>query len=262
MKPIKIDLHNHTIRCNHATGTLDEYIERAIEEGIAIYGFSEHAPMDFDQEYRLGFDEMAAYEAEISAARARYADRIDIRLGYEVDYLPGYLNELVLTAEVDYLIGSVHFLDRWGFDNPEFLGEWDRRDVDDVWEEYFSAIADMASLGVFDIVGHIDLIKLFGHQPTRPPRTIARAALEAIAQSGMAIEINTAGLRKPIGELYPSRALLEEAYALAIPITFGSDAHAPDQVGAGLEEAYALARSVGYTEAAVFRQRKRQMIKI
>jgi histidinol-phosphatase (PHP family) len=259
---MKIDLHNHTVRCNHATGTVDAYIERAIALGIDVYGFSEHAPMDFDEGYRIGFDQMGDYEADILSARERYADRIDIRLGYEVDWLPGHMDARVLEADVDFLIGSVHFLDRWGFDNPEFIGEWETRDVDRVWEEYFAAVEAMARSGYFDIVGHLDLIKIFAKWPSREIRSIARPALEAIAANDMVLEINTAGLRKPVGALYPERVLLEEAYGRGIPVTFGSDAHAVDQVGAGLEQAYALARAVGYDQAVTFQRRKRQMVKI
>ncbi len=260
--PMKIDLHNHTTRCNHATGTMDEYIERAIDLGVDVYGFSEHAPMDFDEGYRVSFEEMGAYEADVLAARERYRDRIDIRLGYEVDWLPGHMNDRVLQADVDFLVGSVHFLEKWGFDNPEFIGEWEARDIDTVWRDYFAAVEAMAESGWFDIVGHLDLIKLFKHLPATDIRTLARPALEAIARSGMVLEINTAGLRKPVAELYPSRTLLEEAFSLNIPITFGSDAHATEQVGVGYDQAIALARSVGYTQAVTFRKRNKQMVKI
>jgi histidinol-phosphatase (PHP family) len=124
MKKTRIDLHNHTTRCNHAEGTIDEYIEKAIELGIDIYGFSEHAPMDFDKNYRLAFCDMDAYASDILEAKKKYENYIEILLGYEVDYLPGYMDERVLNAKVDYLIGSVHFIDKWSFDNPEFIGGW------------------------------------------------------------------------------------------------------------------------------------------
>jgi len=103
MKTTRIDLHNHTTRCNHAEGTVNEYIERAIELGINIYGFSEHAPMDFDEKYRLPFCDMDAYTNEILEAKEKYKNDIEILLGYEVDYLPGHMNERVLNAKVDYL---------------------------------------------------------------------------------------------------------------------------------------------------------------
>lgn len=257
---MRIDLHNHTTRCNHAVGTMDEYLLRAIELGIDIYGFSEHAPMDFDPYYRLGFEEMELYRNEVLDAKERYKESINILLGYEVDYLPGHMDERVLGAKVDYLIGSVHFIDKWSFDNPEFIGGWQSKDIDEIWQAYFEATEAMANSGKFDIVGHLDLIKVFKFMPKQDTRLLAKNALLAIKQSNMVLEINTAGLRKPIGELYPSRALLEEAYALDIPITFSSDAHAVEHIGAGYEKARALAKEIGYTKVATFEGRDRQLI--
>lgn len=257
---MRIDLHNHTTRCNHAEGTIDAYLQRAIDLGIDIYGFSEHAPMDFDEKYRLSFEEMEAYRADVLDAKERYADQIEILLGYEVDWLPGHMDERVLKAEVDYLIGSVHFIDKWGFDNPEFLNGWKEKDIDEIWKAYFEATEAMANSGLFDIVGHLDLIKVFKYLPKQDTRILAKDALGAIKRSGMVLELNTAGLRKPVGEIYPSRALLEEAYALDIPITFSSDAHSPKQVGLGYEEATQLAREIGYTKAVTFKDRDRKLV--
>ncbi len=259
---MKIDLHNHTVRCNHATGTINEYLELAIDQGIDIYGFSEHAPMDFDEEYRVSFADMGDYEADVRDAREKYKDQIDIRLGYEVDWLPGHMDDRVINADVDFLIGSVHFIDKWGFDNPEFIGEWENRDVSTVWHDYFEAITSMVQSGIFDIVGHIDLIKVFGHRPDIDIISLVHPVLEEIKRSDIVLEINTAGLRKKAAEIYPSLEILQEAYKLDIPITFGSDAHAPEQVGAGLDEAYKLAKSVGYREAVTFRNRQKQLVKI
>jgi len=258
---MRVDLHNHTSRCNHANGTTDEYIQRAIELGIDIYGFSEHAPMDFDEYYRLKFDEMDSYSDEVLSLKDRYRDDIEILLGYEVDYLPNHIDKRVTRAKVDYLIGSVHFIDKWGFDNPEFIGGWESRGIDEVWQDYFGAIEAMANSGLFDIVGHLDLIKVFKFIPKRDIRLVAQKALRAIRESNMVIELNSAGLRKPIGEIYPSRELLEEAYSLGIPITFSSDAHEVAQVGFGYEKTSSIAKSVGYTKAVTFKQRDRQLVK-
>ncbi len=258
--PTRVDLHNHTTRCNHATGTISEYIERAIELGIDIFGFSEHAPMDFDPEYRLAFEEMDAYIADVKQAQDQYKEHISIILGFEVDWLKGHMSEQVLNAKVDYLIGSVHFLDKWGFDNPEFLSGWKNRDIDEIWQEYFEAVEAMANSKKFDIVGHLDLIKVFKFMPQKDLRLLAHNALKAIKKADMVLEINTSGLRKPTAEIYPSRQLLEEAYTLDIPITFSSDAHAVAQVGANYEEASRLAREVGYTHAATFHAREREMV--
>ena len=257
---MRIDLHNHTTRCNHAEGTIDEYIVRAIELGIDIYGFSEHAPMDFDSHYRLSFDEMKEYTDDILKSKEKYKNEIEILLGYEVDYLKGHMDERVLTSKVDYMIGSVHFLDKWGFDNPEFIGGWKTRNIDDIWQEYFDAIEAMAKTRYFDIVGHFDLIKVFKFMPNRDIRLLAKKALQAIKKSEMVIELNGAGLRKPIKEIYPSKMLLEVAYEMNIPITFSSDAHAVEQVGFGYHEVATLAKNIGYTKAVTFKQRELQLI--
>lgn len=257
---MRIDLHNHTARCNHAEGTVDEYIQRAIELGIDIYGFSEHAPMDFDPEYRLAFEEMQAYTDDVLTAKERYQNDIKILLGYEVDYLPGHMDERVLNAKVDYLIGSVHFIDKWSFDNPEFISGYKDRDIDEIWQAYFEATEAMAKSGKFDIVGHLDLIKVFKFMPKQDTRLLAKHALQAIKKANMVLELNTAGLRKPIGEVYPSRSLLEEAYDLDIPITFASDAHTVEQVGFGYDKVISLAKEVGYTKAVTFEQRDRELV--
>lgn len=257
---MRIDIHNHTTRCNHAEGTIDQYIQRAIELGIDVYGFSEHAPMDFDPHYRLAFEEMGAYREDVLSAKETYKKDIEILFGYEVDYLPEHMDERVLSADVDYFIGSVHFIDKWSFDNPEFLSGWKERDVDEVWQAYFEAVEAMANFGRFDIVGHLDLIKVFKYLPKQDVRILAKDALKAIKKADMVLELNAAGLRKPIGEIYPSKALLEEAYTMGIPITFGSDAHTPEQVGFAYDQVTAIARAVGYTKAMTFKGRDRLLV--
>ena len=257
---MRIDLHNHTTRCNHAEGTVDEYIQKAVALGIDVYGFSEHAPMDFDTKYRLSFNEMEAYTKDILTAREKYKNDIQILLGYEVDWLLGHMDDRVIHAKVDYLIGSIHFIDKWGFDNPEFIGGWKDKKIDDIWKAYFEATEAMAKSGKFDIVGHLDLIKVFKFMPDTDTRILAKNALKAIKKSNMVLELNSAGLRKPVKEAYPSKTLLEEAYALDIPITFSSDAHAVEQVGYGYDAILNLAKDVGYTKAVTFQGRDKKLI--
>lgn len=259
-KITRVDLHNHTTRCNHATGTVDEYIQRAIALGIDIYGFSEHAPMDFDPKYRLPFSQIQAYFSDVNTAKEKYEGQIEILLGYEVDWLKGHMDDAVLNANVDYLIGSVHFIDKWGFDNPEFLSGWKEKNVDDIWQAYFESTEAMAKSGKFDIVGHFDLIKVFKFMPKQDTRLLAQNALQAIKKSNMVMEINTSGLRKPTAEIYPSKTLLQVAYSMDIPITFSSDAHSVSQVGANYEQAIALAKATGYTKAVTFKGRDKQLV--
>ncbi|CAA6810598.1 MAG: Histidinol-phosphatase (EC [uncultured Sulfurovum sp.] len=256
----RIDLHNHTTRCNHAEGTVDEYIQRAIELGIDIFGFSEHAPMDFDPHYRLAMNEMDDYVNDVLHAKEKYTNEIEILLGYEVDWLPGHMDDRVLKAKVDYLIGSVHFIDKWSFDNPEFIGGWKNKDIDEIWTAYFEATEAMANSGKFDIIGHLDLIKVFKYLPKKDVRLLAKSALEAIKKADMVLELNAAGLRKPIGEIYPSKPLLEMAYEMNIPITFSSDAHAVDQVGFCYDKVTSLAKEIGYTKAVTFKGRDKQLV--
>ena len=259
---MKIDLHNHTTLCNHADGSIEEYIKQAIKTGTDYFGFSDHAPMNFDPQYRMSFEDMGQYEQEVLHYKEIYKDKINILLGYEVDYLKGRVDKRVLESKVDYLIGSVHFIEDWGFDNPEFIGRYEDEDIDTIWQKYFNAIEEMANSGLFDIVGHIDLIKIFKFMPKKDINIIAKDALFAIKKADMTLELNVAGYRKPIAEAYPSPSLLQEAYKLGIPITFGSDAHTPEQVSMFNDEIIALAKSVGYRECAYFIKRKRYMIEI
>ncbi|MDD4882837.1 histidinol-phosphatase HisJ family protein [Sulfuricurvum sp.] len=258
---MKVDLHNHTLLCNHATGSVNEYVEAAIACGTEFFGFADHAPMHYDPSYRMRFDQIDLYESWIREASQQYHKQITVLLGYEVDYLPGYMDDLILHRSCDYLIGSVHFIDDWGFDNPEFIGRYAGMDIDDVYRRYFGLVEAMAESGKFDIVGHLDLLKVFKYLPTKDIRLLAKDALKAVKKADMTIEINVSGYRKPIAEAYPSPLLLEEIAEFQIPITFSSDAHRSDQVGLYTTEAEAFARSAGYTECAVYLGRDRKMIK-
>jgi len=255
-----VDLHNHTTLCNHAEGSISEYIEKAIDAKTKFFGFSDHAPMDFDPKYRMKFADMQTYEKDILEAKEKYKDKIDILLAYEVDYLHGHIDKRVLEADVDYLIGSIHFLEGWGFDNPEFIGKWEEQDIDQVWQKYFDTLEEMATTQLFDIVGHFDLIKVFQFMPKKDINLMAKNALLAIKKADMVLELNVAGYRKDVKESYPSHSLLKQAYALGIPITFGSDAHKPEQVNMFEDEIVALAKSVGYTECVYFIKRKKYFI--
>lgn len=258
---MKVDLHNHTVLCNHATGSVNEYVEAAIACNTGYFGFSDHAPMHYDPAYRMSFEQMQMYERWIADAQERYQGQIEVLLGYEVDYLPGYMDESVLHRNCDFLIGSVHFIDDWGFDNPEFIGRYEHVDIDEVYRRYFELIEQMAKSGRFDIAGHLDLMKVFKFLPKTDIRILARDALKAIKSSNMTIELNVAGYRKPVAEAYPSPSLMEVISEMQIPITFGSDAHAIEQVGLYSDEVEAFARSYGYDTCALYRGRDRQMIK-
>ncbi|WP_044417357.1 histidinol-phosphatase HisJ [Halarcobacter anaerophilus] len=264
---MRVDLHNHTTLCNHATGTMQEYIQRAIELNIDVFGFSDHAPMPYDPKYRMDISQKNEYEQNIEILKEKYKDKIEILKAYEVDFMQNssLMLDEVLKSNVDYLIGSVHFLQEngsglWGFDNPEFIGKYKEKNIDYIWSEYFVAIKEMAKSKLFDIVGHLDLIKVFKYLPDKDIKSIALDALKEIKKANMVIEINSAGFRKPINEPYPSKELLELAFELDIPITFSSDAHKIEQIGFMYESVTAIAREIGYNNCVIFRNRDKKLV--
>jgi len=256
-------MHNHTYLCNHADGQPFEYIERAIKEKIDFFGFSDHAPMNFDPKYRMKFEELNIYFQMVDEVREKYRDSITVLKGLEVDYLPEYHNKIVLKSDVDYLIGSIHFLKDWGFDNPEFIGRYETENIDQLWKSYFNEIGNMAKSGLFQIVGHIDLMKVFKFMPKQNRvEDLIEPALKSIKKSGMAVEINGAGYRKPIGEPYPSISIMKMLYDMKIPITFSSDAHSPNQVGIYLDKIENEAKKIGFKNVAIFKNREMELLKI
>jgi len=257
---MSVDLHNHTILCNHATGTVDEYVKMAIKEKIKYFGFSDHAPMNFDPKYRMNFEQMNEYEKNILHIQKIYKNDLHILLGYEVDFLDGYIDDRVLKSNVDYLIGSVHFIGKWGFDNPEFIGQYKHKNIDKIWQEYFDAIEALAKSKLFNIVGHIDLIKVFNFLPNKDIKLLAKNAIKEIKKADIVVEINPAGLRKPINEIYPSNDIMELLSEYDIPITFGSDAHKPELVGFKQKEIHTFAKKYGYKKCAVFIEKERIMV--
>lgn len=258
---MRVDLHNHTYLCKHAVGSMEEYIQKAIEQKIDIFGFSCHNPMEFDKQFRMDFAELPFYFQEIEKLKTKYASQITIKTALEIDFLPPYLEDRIFELPLDYRIGAVHFLGDWGFDNPEFIREYTKRDINVCWEQYFDAITQMAKTGKFDIVAHLDLLKIFNHRPTKDLRKKLEETLRAIKKANMAVEINAAGLRKEVKEQYPSKEILEMCYGMEIPITFGSDAHAKEQIGFEREYLETLAKEIGYDKCATYTLRDREMVR-
>jgi histidinol-phosphatase (PHP family) len=257
-----VDLHNHTTLCNHATGSMEEYVLQAIQNGRKYFGFSDHAPMNYDQKYRMSFEQMGGYESSVMELKHTYEDSIEILLGYEVDFLPNKMDKRVLEAKVDYLIGSVHFLGSWGFDNPEFIGQYKSRNIDSIWVEYFSAITDMVKSGKFDIVGHIDLIKVFNYLPKRDIKSVVYKTIKAIKRANMVVELNSAGYNKPVKELYPSDDILELLIEENIGLTFSSDAHKACEIGKYDHLLKEKLKEFNITKCVVFRDRDREIINL
>ena len=246
-----VDYHMHTPLCKHAVGEPEEYAKRAIERGIGEIGFSDHCPMPvtYDPDWRMEIGQYAEYIDLVLRCRKAFP-QLSVKLGLEADYHPGteaFVREIIGRYDFDYVIGSVHYLGSWGFDNPDLAHRFEGKDLHEVYREYYDLVVRLAETRFFDIVGHPDVIKKFGHRPPGDYEPLERRALEAVAKAGMALDVNTSGLRRPAREIYPSLRMLKAAREMGIGITFGSDAHEPKLVGESFDEAVALVRSAGFT---------------
>jgi len=260
------DLHMHTPLCRHATGEPVDYARQAVALGLTEIGFSDHSPMpqeDFDN-WRMFDRQLDEYVAKVWLAQKTFP-QLAIRLALEVDYLPGHedwIRALAARHPWDYFIGSVHYIgDAWDIDNPAKMSEWKKRNPFEVWQSYFERLTLAADSKLFEIIGHADLPKKFNIRPQQDCTPLYEKFLTAAARAGCAIELNTAGLRKECREIYPSRPLLQIAFQKNVPITFGSDAHTPAEVGMNFADAVSLARGGGYTESCRFKQRQRELVK-
>ncbi len=261
------DYHMHTPLCHHATGSPTEYAAHAVALGFQEIGFSDHSPMPQDgfDEWRMELSRLDDYVASVRQARKDHPN-LTIKLALEVDYLPGqedWIRHLATLHPWDYFIGSVHYVSpSWAIDSPNQLAEWKKHDPYEVWSMYFDWLTRAAESRLFDIIGHADLPKKFGIYPNRDCSPLFDHFIQAAAKSNVAMELNTAGLRKDCKEIYPCPALVQLAKQHGVAITFGSDAHAPGEVGMNFTEALALARSAGFTHYRRFTQRRFETVPI
>ena len=253
------DYHLHTALCKHAHGDVGAFADAARARNVPEICFTDHAPNPhgYDPMHRM---ELAQFPKYLSMINALQDDpELPVLLGIEADYYAGceeFLREWLPRQGFDLVLGSIHYIGEWGFDNPSELPAWDSVDVNGVWKAYFGLVEKLVDSGLFDAVGHLDLPKKFGHRP--PDKVLielAKPVLDRMARAGMGLEVNVSGLRKPVGEIYPSPLLLSMAADRGIVICFGSDAHRPEEVGESFDIALSEALESGHTE--YFRIRKR-----
>jgi len=245
----------------------ERYLAAARAAGIEELGVSEHI-YRFRQALDLWSHPLWLENANDDLdAYCEFVRSTALRLGIEADYVPGAearTAELLEARDFDFVVGSVHFVgdgdaavDHDGFD------VWDGdADAEEVWSRYFEAFGCCARSGLFDILAHPDLVKVWGRDRPLPEGDLRRfyePAVEAILEGGSAVELSTAGLRKPVGELYPARAFAELIVEAGVPFALSSDAHLPEQVGFGYDQGIAFLDDLGVEEIAVFEGRRRRL---
>ncbi|MEW6635188.1 MAG: histidinol-phosphatase HisJ family protein [Actinomycetota bacterium] len=246
-----IDYHLHVVAHGDRPMTVENiihYLEVARDRGLRQMGITEH-------DRYLDEIDLAAFQE----AREKFQD-VELRLGIEIDFVPGNEEEMdrVATAlPYDYIIGSVHRVDGEEVDHPDHQEIYEKWETYDLYEAYYENVRKAALCGRFDILGHPDLIKIFRRFPDRDITPMLEETADAIAESGIVVDVNSAGLRKPVGEIYPSRPFLEMLHRRGVPIILSSDAHAPNEVAAGYDRSLALVRDVGYREVVTFKDRER-----
>ena len=260
------DYHVHTYRCGHAGGASRDFVLKAIERGLAEIGFTDHIPLYFlplerrDPRLAMREDQFDGYVAEVLALREEFRGRIAVRLGLEADYSEGHeetLSAWLARAPWDLVLGSVHHVAGDWIDAPGSEARFEKEGAERLYDEYYRLLAKAARSGYFDVLTHFDLPKKFGKRPAAPRDQAERWAIAAAREGGCAVEISSAGLRKPVGEAYPEDRLLRQIVAAGIPVTFSSDAHAPAEVGRGYEKTVDLARRCGVHEFVTFEARRK-----
>jgi histidinol-phosphatase (PHP family) len=249
----------------------DRYRETADDRGIQELGVAEHVHrfvQSLDVWAHPWYRHWAHDDVDEYCSFVR--EETDLRLGIEADFLPGRedrVSNLLDGRDWDYVVGSVHFLRDEALDvhGEAAWEEWDvwrQGDPERVWARYFETLGEAARTGLFDILGHPDLVKVFGEGVPQPGGDLRRfydAAMDGIAESDVAIEVSTAGLRKPVREIYPAAAFLEMCLEAGRPVALSSDAHLPEQLGYEYERAAAFLQDLGVTEIAVFERRVRRL---
>ncbi len=253
----------HTPLCKHARGAPDDYAEIACQRGLSGITFTCHSPMPdgWWPEVRMDDTQWDDYVALVEGAADRFAGRLDIRLGIESDWFPGmesWLENLHRRAPLHHVLGSVHFFGR------AYLERFFTGDVRAFQRTYFQHLAESAETGLFDTIAHPDLVKNFRTEDwsLREVQDAVESALDRVAKTGVAMELNTSGLHKRYSEMNPSLPMLRLMRARGIPVVIGSDAHVPRRVAADFESALDLVERAGYPEVSYFIERARHSLPV
>ncbi len=256
-----VDYHMHTV-LSDGKNDHEEMVLSAIDKGLDEIGFSDHVCIK-PVTWAMSAVDLPVMTNQIMAVRERFQNKITIRYGMEMDYFPGKeaeLKQIIDSVPVDYVIGSVHFIDDWNFDTDQSLyGKWSN---DELYAMYFRIVQQAVSSGLFDVIGHLDIIKKFRVYPESDLTELFEETIRLIAANKLVVELNTGGADRPCGEFTPGRMLLEMCYRHQVEITLGSDSHQRSQVARHYETAIDLLKEIGYTEIVAFENRQRRKIRI
>jgi histidinol-phosphatase (PHP family) len=263
---LRPDGHDALAEQYYTDANVERYRAAADERGITELGASEHV-YRFEQVLDVWQHPFWVSYAndDLDAYCAFVREQTDLRLGIEADFVPGAedrMANLLQARDFDYVIGSVHFIREGAVDMDDY-SVWDSgRSVEEIWRRYFQTIGEAARSGLFDVLAHPDLVKMWGPERPRPEgdlRHFYELAIDGIAESGIAVELSTAGLRKRVAELYPAPAFLQMCLEAGAPVALSSDAHRPEDVGADYDQALELLDSLGVGELCVFEHRERRL---
>ncbi|MFC1539345.1 histidinol-phosphatase HisJ family protein [Candidatus Latescibacterota bacterium] len=254
------DYHIHTTLCNHAYGEMEEYVEHAINLGLDEIGFSEHMPVMPEPHLCLSYDDLPVYIDRVKKLRDRYSGKINIKLGAEMDMDLNRADEIktiIESSEFDYVIGSIHYLDDWPFDQVQYKQRFEEGNIDEIYARFFENIIRAARSGLYDIAGHIDNLKRMGYHPEGDMDELYNRVAEVLKEMDVAFEINTSGYDYPAGETYPSAQFMKVLNSHGVPVTVGSDSHRPEHVGRHFAKAADVLKEAGYDHVAYFEGRER-----
>jgi histidinol-phosphatase (PHP family) len=262
-QPVLYETHMHTPLCKHATGQPEEYAAVAEQRGLRGIVVTCHNPVTngWATRYRMDLGQFDDYVAMVSRARQTWTGRVDVRLGLESDYYPGaesWLAELHDKAEFHHILGSVHSL------LPDYKRSYFNGSLEEYYRTHFDHLAMAAESGLFDTLAHPDLIKILEPEAWNVTQVLdqVRRSLDRIANTDVAMELNTSGLNKPLAEMHPSATILAEMRKREIPVVVGADAHEPGRVAANFEDALELLKTVGYSHTNIVLNRQRYAIDI
>lgn len=256
-----VDYHMHSI-LSDGQNSYEEMVRMAIDKGLDEIGFTDHVCLR-PVTWAIRLEDIPVMTSQIIGLKEKYKDQIRIRYGIEMDYLPGKeaeLNEIIERIPVDYVIGSIHFIGDWNFDTDQSLyGKWTN---DRLYEKYFKLVQQAAQSGLFDILGHIDIIKKFRVYPESNQDLLFEDTIKIIKENNLVVELNTGGMDRPCAEFTPGHKILEMCYKHHVPVTLSSDAHSDIQIARYFESATELLAQVGYTEIVGFKNRIRRIIRL